>query len=139
MFIHHFNYRPKITTVLLCYAGVMVFKEQNIEIIVREIVQDQPGYWSIFFTRPPNFVFDAGDWIDLELSGEPLSGGRTYSLSSSPTESGIRISFREGISQFKNALQSVKPGDKLTITQYGNDYDFQLNKNHSRQCRDQGC
>jgi ferredoxin-NADP reductase len=116
---------------LLWYYWMMVHKEQNIEIVVKRVEADQPAFWSIYFSRPVNFSFDAGDWIDIEFKEKTFTGGKTYSLSSSPTESDIRITFREGISQLKKALQNVKPGDKLTVAQYGNDYDFQLKKNQS--------
>lgn len=109
----------------------MVFKEQHIEIITERIEADQPQFFSIYFQRPVNFQFEAGDWIDIMLEGRSLSGGKTYSLSSSPTESELRITFREGISELKKVLQGVKAKDKLIITQYGNDYNFQLKKNQS--------
>jgi ferredoxin-NADP reductase len=110
---------------------MMVFKDQSIKITVKQLVSDKESFWSVYFERPPHFTFEAGDWIDIEFDGEPLIGGKTYSISSSPTESDIRITFREGISQLKRALQTVTPGDTLTITQYGNDYNFQLKKNQS--------
>lgn len=109
----------------------MVFKEQHIKITVKQLVSDQQSFWSIYFERPPHFTFEAGDWIDIEFEDQQLIGGKTYSLSSSPTEGDIRITFREGISQLKRALQSVKPGDTLIIKQYGNDYNFQLKKSQS--------
>ena len=108
-----------------------VIKQQHIELTVSRIQADLPGYWSVYFERPANFVFDAGDWIDLQFEGRDLKGGITYSLSSSPTEPELRISFREGISEFKRALQSVATGERLYISQYGNDYGFQLKKNQS--------
>jgi len=109
----------------------MVTKNQHIELIVSRIEADQTGHWSVYFHRPANFVFEAGDWIDIQFEGRQLHGGITYSIASSPTESDMRITFREGISEFKKALQSIKPNDRLTISQYGNDYDFQLKKNQA--------
>lgn len=109
----------------------MVHKDQDIEIFVKELVEEQPHFFSIFFHRPVDFIFEPGDWMDVVFPGKDLSGGRTYSISSSPTEADMRISFRDGVSEYKRALQSVKPGDKLVITQYGNDYGFQLRKNQS--------
>lgn len=108
-----------------------VTKNQRIELTAKRRAQDQPGYWSIYFTRPENFVFDAGDWIDIDFEGRTLKGGKTYSISSSPLESDLRITFREGISEFKKALQSVQPGDRFFISQYGNDYGFRLKGNRS--------
>jgi ferredoxin-NADP reductase len=109
----------------------MVTKNQHIELTALKIKPELPGYWSVYFNRPINFVFEAGDWIDIQFDGRELNGGITYSISSSPTESLIQITFREGISEFKKALQSVHANDKLIISQYGNDYGFQLKKNQS--------
>ena len=108
-----------------------VTKNQHIELTVTRTRQEQPLYWSVYFKRPENFIFEAGDWIDIGFEGRTLKGGITYSISSSPLESDLRITFREGISEFKRALQSVKPGDRLFISQYGNDYGFQLKENRS--------
>lgn len=109
----------------------MVHTEQHIVITVERIEADLPNFWSVYFQRPANFRFEAGDWIDLEFQAKPLSGGKTYSIASSPTEDLLRISFRQGVSRLKQALQTVQPGNKLIITQYGNDYNFQLKQNQS--------
>jgi ferredoxin-NADP reductase len=110
---------------------MMVTKDQRIELIARRRKAEQAGYWSVYFARPENFVFEAGDWIDIQFDGQSLTGGITYSISSSPTESEIRITFREGVSELKQALQSIQPDERLMISQYGNDYGFQLKKNQS--------
>lgn len=109
----------------------MVTKNQHIELIVLHDKLEQTGYRSVFFARPVGFIFEAGDWIDIRFVGRELAGGVTYSISSAPTESEIRITFREGLSEFKKALQVTQPDDRLFIPQYGNDYDFQLKKNQS--------
>lgn len=67
----------------------------------------------------------------MQFEGITLNGGVTYSISSSPNESDIRITYREGISEFKKALQTINPNERLRILQYGNDYGFQLKKNQS--------
>lgn len=108
-----------------------VTKDQHIKLIAKRIEEDQAGYFSVYFNRPEGFEFDAGDWIDIGFEGRELKGGITYSISSSPLESDVRITFREGISEFKNALQSIRTGERLFISQYGNDYNFQLKKNQS--------
>lgn len=109
----------------------MVTKNQHISLIVKRLQNEVLDHWSVIFARPVGFVFHAGDWIDLEFKNSTLKGGKTYSLSSSPTETDIVITFREGLSEIKRTLQSVKPGDEMYISQYGNDYDFQLNQNRS--------
>lgn len=108
-----------------------VTKNQHLSLIAKRITTDQPGYFSVYFERPNNFTFEAGDWIDIGFEGRKLRGGTTYSISSSPMEHDIRITFREGISEFKRALQSIRAGERLYISQYGNDYGFQLKKNRS--------
>lgn len=102
--------------------------------IMLNVVRRQPetaGYQSVFFERPVNFSFESGDWIDLQFPGLHLDGGITYSIAASPTEDCLRITFREGLSQFKKKLAAVQPGDLLQITQYGNDYGFTLRGAHT--------
>lgn len=109
----------------------MVTKDQHIALTPLRLESDQHGYWSVYFARPENFVFEAGDWIDIQFENRSLKGGITYSIASAPTEADLRITFREGVSEFKKALQSIQSDDRMFISQYGNDYDFQLKKNRS--------
>ncbi|MDB5182187.1 MAG: FAD-binding oxidoreductase, partial [Candidatus Saccharibacteria bacterium] len=99
-----------------------------IPITVKHIETETPGYLSVFFKRPRSFVFDPGDWIEFGEPDDQPAGGKVYSLSSSPHEPDLQITFREGISPFKKMLAVLKPGDELIITEYGNDYGFQLNE-----------
>lgn len=108
-----------------------VTKGQHTTLIAKGVEQDQPGYFSVYFERPDGFVFEAGDWIDIHFDGCELKGGVTYSISSSPLDDHLRITFREGVSEFKKALQTITPGERLYISQFGNDYGFQLKKNQS--------
>ena len=105
----------------------MIHRNTNIAITVKENRAEIPNYSSIVFERPRGFTFEAGDWIDIEFAGESLNGGKTYSLSSSPTEPDLMITFKDGVSEIKKALAATKPGDTLNIIQYGNDYKFTLN------------
>lgn len=109
----------------------MVQHDVRIELIVRQVRHETNGYLSVLFDRPINFNYEAGDWIDLDFADTSYKGGKTYSLSSSPTESELSISFRKGISPFKTKLQSVTAGEKLYISEYGNDYGFHLAGNRS--------
>ena len=104
----------------------MVHKNQNIPIVVKDLRVQADNYLSLIFERPKGFIFESGDWIDLQFADASLRGGKTYSIASSPTEPDIMITFREGLSPLKQALASVKPSDKLKIIQYGNDYGFTL-------------
>lgn len=109
----------------------MVIKDQHIKLLFKARKHEVLDYWTVTFERPAGFTFKAGDWIDIEFSNGPLRGGKKYSISSSPTEVDIQITFREGVSEVKRALMNAKTSDELYISQYGNDYDFQLKRNRS--------
>lgn len=109
----------------------MVHKNVHIALKVSRLFAETDEFSTVYFERPIGFEFEAGDWIDIDFVDTSLKGGKVYSLSSSPTEDELAISFRNGISPFKQKLQSVKPGDSLYISQYGNDYGFQLNDKRS--------
>lgn len=109
----------------------MVYKNTNIKIVVKDNFTETAGYRSVVFERPNNFNYESGDWIDIQFSNAAFKGGKTYSLSSSPTDADIMITFKDGLSDIKKALATVKPGDILTIIQYGNDYKFALKTNKS--------
>ncbi|RWZ78916.1 MAG: FAD-dependent oxidoreductase [Candidatus Microsaccharimonas sossegonensis] len=109
----------------------MVTKNINIHVVVRHITPINETHMSVCFERPAGFEYESGDWIDLNfLDGNP-KGGTTYSLSSSPTESLLAITFKRGISPFKQRLQSLLPGDEMSISQFGNDYGFHLKEHRS--------
>ena len=104
----------------------MVYENLNIPLVVIRNTPETEGYRSIFWERPKNFTFESGDWMELAFPGQLISGGSVYSFSSSPNEPYLRITFRDGISPFKKALQLLQPGDTILLTEYGNDYGFQL-------------
>lgn len=109
----------------------MVHKNVRIELAVKVLRQDNSECTTVVFEQPIDFNYEAGDWIDIDFADTSYRGGKTYSLSSSPTEGELAISFRAGISPFKKKLQTVKPGDTMYIRQYGNDYGFHLKDNRS--------
>lgn len=109
----------------------MLHKNTDIPLTVSSVQPETPGYLSVFFDHPRDFSYQPGDWLDIAFADGDLAGGKTYSLSSSPTEANLRITFREGISPLKKRLAGLRAGDKLHITQYGNDYGFQLRSNRS--------
>ncbi len=109
----------------------MVDKNISIKLTVTSNVQELPGYRSVIFKRPKNFNFNAGDWMDINVFGEEIAGGKTFSLSSSPTEEDLMITFREGLSPFKKVLSSALPNDKFVLLRWGNYYDFRISENKS--------
>lgn len=109
----------------------MVHKNVDIKLAVIHTDKVDDKTISVYFVRPIGFEFEAGDWIDLNFYNEQPKGGITYSISSSPTEGEMAITFRIGISPFKRKLQELQRGDELYISQYGNDYNFHLKENRS--------
>ncbi len=109
----------------------MIYKNLDIPIHVKQVRTETPGTITIIFDRPRNFDFSAGDWIDIGFGKEEIKGGVTYSISSSPTEPDLMITFREGVSEVKQALMAAQVGSSFSIVQYGNDYDFRL-REHAR-------
>ena len=77
------------------------------------------------FRRPARFDYLPGDWIEFAFD-PPRRGGPVYSLSSSPTEADLVITFREGVSEIKRLLAAVRPGDRLRVVEFGNDYGFTM-------------
>lgn len=108
----------------------MAHKNVDIPIVVKGLRRETPGHVSLVFARPPAFDYEAGDWIDLAFAKE-LTGGKTYSLSSAPTEPDLAITFKEGQSGIKRTLQSASPGDHYRLTAYGNDYEFSLRRHRN--------
>jgi ferredoxin-NADP reductase len=104
----------------------VLHRKVNIPLIAKGIKTETHDYLSVLFERPKQFTFEAGDWIDITLADSQPPGGTVYSLSSSPSEPDVRITLREGMSPFKKVLQSLKPGDKVLIADYGNAYGLQL-------------
>jgi ferredoxin-NADP reductase len=109
----------------------MVTKNVKITLVVQGVLPINETCMSVFFACPIGFEYEPGDWVDLNFHEGNPSGGITYSLSSSPTEDALSITFKVGLSPFKRRLQSLKQGDKMFISQYGNDYGFHLKENRS--------
>jgi ferredoxin-NADP reductase len=109
----------------------MVTNNITIQLVVQRLLPINETSLSVYFERPIRFEYESGDWIDINFYEGNPSGGITYSLSSSPTEENLSITFKMGGSPFKRRLQSLKPGDVMFISQYGNDYGFHLKENRS--------
>lgn len=108
----------------------MLHENVDIPVVVKGLRRETPGHVSLAFRRPSAFDYEAGDWVDLAFPKE-LSGGKTYSLSSAPTEPDLLITFKEGQSGIKRTLQSASPGDQYRVTAYGNDYEFSLRQHRN--------
>lgn len=84
--------------------------------------EDTPNIRTFFFEPEKPVAYTAGQFIELTLPhNNPDSRGikRWFTLSSSPAHNLISITTKiapENGSSFKNALQVLKPGDELTIS-----------------------
>lgn len=79
----------------------MVHKNVRIALKVSRFFAETGEFSTVYFERPIGFEFEAGDWINIDFADTSLKGGKVYSLSSSPTEDELAISFRNGISDLK--------------------------------------
>lgn len=79
--------------------------------------EELPGVWSFLFDKPSGFDFTAGDYTELEIDYPPNGGRRWFSLSSSPGEERLQITFRlpKPHSEFKRRLIELKVGDTVNI------------------------
>ena len=98
-----------------------------LKIISKEDIAE--GYLQIIFEKPQGFIYTPGNWMDIRFPVPKFPVGNTYSFASSPTESILMIAFKKGLSPFKKALENVKIGDTMLITQYGSN-GFLLNKKY---------
>jgi glycine betaine catabolism B len=72
-----------------------------------------PGVKSFRFARAPDFSFSAGQYAMMNISDDSF---RFFSISNSPTEPDyLEFTMRMSGSDYKNALNSLKPGDKVKI------------------------
>lgn len=78
--------------------------------------------WTYYFTLPPGYSYIAGQYAELAVAHDkPDSRGthRVLTFSSSPTEELLAVTFKipEDCSSYKIALQRLKPGDTVRITE----------------------
>ncbi|MET0446918.1 MAG: FAD-dependent oxidoreductase [Aeromicrobium sp.] len=108
----------------------MAHQNVSIDLTVKSVRPETAQHLSVVYERPRGFDYEPGDWIDLDF-GTELRGGKTYSLSSSPTEPDLMITFKEGLSEIKRRLAGSRPGDTARITAFGNDYSFHLDQHRA--------
>lgn len=82
----------------------------------KEIAQ---GTMAFFLERPKEFVFKAGQYLDLTLKDPPYTDDegntRTFSIASSPNEPRIMVATRMRNTAAKNSLREVPLGTKVQI------------------------
>jgi ferredoxin-NADP reductase len=91
------------------------------------------GTMAFQFEKPHDFVFKAGQYIDLSLSGsQPASNGltHTFSIASSPSDQDLVVTTRMRNTVFKRALSTLPVGSEVTID--GPMGSFRLHNNTAR-------
>jgi ferredoxin-NADP reductase len=94
------------------------------------------GTMAFQFEKPNNFVFKAGQYIDLTLSGSqpqlgpPVGMTHTFSIASSPCDEELVFTTRMRNSAFKQAISSLQIGSLVRIE--GPMGSFSLHKNTAR-------
>ena len=94
------------------------------------------GTMAFQFEKPNNFVFKAGQYIDLTLSGsQPQLGPsdgmtHTFSIASSPSDKELVVTTRMRNTVFKQAISSLPIGSRARIE--GPMGSFSLHKNTAR-------
>src|SRR6202051_2266111 len=95
---------------------------------------NREGNTAIRLARPRNFLFKAGQFVDLILLGDPpdrANGLRhTFSIASSPSAEEIVVATRMRDTPFKRALAVLPLGTDLRIE--GPMGSFNLHKQHSQ-------
>ena len=71
--------------------------------------QDFGNYFSLVFEKPKGFIFYPGQYLDYELESDT----RAFTISTSPTEDFLTLTAKKGSSEFKKALDKLKPGDEI--------------------------
>lgn len=83
------------------------------ELIFKTKKQELGSIYSFIFTPVKEMQWIAGQTIGLELETEFLTEERHFTISSAPYEKDIAITTQVSSSDFKRALNSLKPGDKV--------------------------
>lgn len=94
---------------------------------VTKIRPDAPDIVSIFFQKPADFAYNAGDCIDIGFKDSAL-GKKTFSFASSPLEDDLYITYKRGISDYKKKMQTLDVGDSVIATHYGSNFVFHPGK-----------
>jgi len=95
------------------------------------------GTMAFQFEKPNNFVFKAGQYIDLTLSGSQEQFGpsngltHTFSIANSPSEDDLVVATRMRDSVFKQAISTLPIGSRARIE--GPMGSFSLHNNTTRQ------
>ncbi|MDO8637941.1 MAG: FAD-dependent oxidoreductase [Candidatus Daviesbacteria bacterium] len=81
---------------------------------ILEIKQESNNCFSLILEKQIGFQFYPGQFLDIELNIEASDKRgkvRAFTISSSPSEDFLMITPKKGISDFKKAMEKLKPGE----------------------------
>lgn len=77
--------------------------------------KDTKDVLSLIFEKPVGFNFYPGQYLDVELPvADSLGKTRIFSVSSSPSENFLMLTFKTGVTPYKKKLQTLKAGDIIS-------------------------
>jgi ferredoxin-NADP reductase len=86
------------------------------KLTVNKLIFETADCINLYFDKPKDFNYYPAQFIDVILPQLKADNSRIFSLSSSPTEDYLMITFRPGISEYKKILQTLTPGEEVEIT-----------------------
>lgn len=87
----------------------------NMQFRLKEIKKETKEVFSLILEKPQNFTFYPGQFLDIELPvNDPKGKTRIFSISSSPSENFIMLTFKKSESAFKGKLLSLNNGDSIS-------------------------
>lgn len=124
--IGSFYTTPEIALVLGNIFSYIVSPKQKLILKLKQILKTGPDLFDFIFEGSERIAFVPGQYMEWTLGGNPDSRGnrRYFTLSSSPTESDVRIGvkFYPKPSYFKKTMATLKLGDKIVASQLAGDF-----------------
>ena len=78
-----------------------------------KLKKESKDSFSIIFEKPKSLNFYPGQYLDIALPIKERDKTRILSISSSPSEDFLMVTYKTGISMYKHALRLLKPGNTV--------------------------
>lgn len=119
---------PEAALVIGNIFSYIASPKQKLILHLKEKKEVAKETFDFVFETPEKLHFEPGQYIECTLPHEHADdrGNRRYfTLASSPTENEIRLGVKvatQKSSSFKSALQEMKPGDSMVVSQLAGDF-----------------
>ncbi len=118
---------PELALLLGNIYAYFISPKTHIELKLKEIQKISTNLSNFVFTPSRQLVYEPGQYMEWTMGGIKLNSRgnrRTFTVASSPTEQTIQmgVKFNTPSSQFKDKLQSMKPGDSLFAGQVNGEF-----------------